>query len=233
MKTVAVVLAAGKGSRMNTAVKKQYMEINGKPVVCHSIAAFERAGIDEIVLVTGKDDIEWCQREIVQANHFEWVTKIVAGGKERYDSVYAALQVISDADYILIHDGARPCVSTEVIWRTIEAAKETGASVAAVPVKDTIKVVNAEGIAVDTPDRSTLWSVQTPQTFAADVIRQAYEKMYRQKPEHLKITDDAMVVEHFSAHQVKIAMGDYCNIKITTMDDIPAAEQYLLGAAGQ
>lgn len=231
MKTVAVVLAAGKGSRMNTAVKKQYMEIKGKPVICHSIAAFEQAGIDEIVLVTGKDDIEWCQREIVQANHFERVTKIVAGGKERYDSVYAALQVISDADYILIHDGARPCVSTEVIWRTIEAAKETGASVAAVPVKDTIKVVNAEGIAVDTPDRSTLWSVQTPQTFAADVIHQAYEKMYREKPEYLKITDDAMVVEYFSTRKVKIVMGDYCNIKITTMDDIPSAEQYLQGSA--
>ncbi|MGN0298507.1 MAG: 2-C-methyl-D-erythritol 4-phosphate cytidylyltransferase [Lachnospiraceae bacterium] len=230
MKTAAVVLAAGSGRRMQSSVKKQYMEINGKPVIYYSIHAFEAAGIDEIILVVSESEINWCQKEIVERYHLSKVSKIVAGGKERYDSVYAALSAIDSADYVLIHDGARPCVSSEVIWRTVEAAKETGASVAAVPVKDTIKVVNQQGLAESTPDRSTLWAIQTPQTFDFSLIKEAYEKMYdsfANGVHDVKITDDAMVVEHFSDHSVKIAMGDYRNIKLTTPDDIPVAEQYL------
>lgn len=228
MKTVAVVLAAGNGSRMHSTVKKQYMNIHGKPVVYYSILAFEKAGMDEIVLVTDVSEIDWCRREIVEKYHLKKVKKIVGGGKERYDSVYAALQVIEDADYILIHDGARPCVDSEVIHRTLEAAQQTGASVAAVPVKDTIKIVNTDGIAINTPDRNMLWAIQTPQTFQAKVIKEAYETMQCKKTQELKITDDAMVVENFSSAQVKIAMGNYRNIKITTPEDIPTAEAYLV-----
>lgn len=221
MRITAIILAAGKGSRMNSDTKKQFMEIKGKPVIWYSLFAFEKYGVDQIVLVTAKEDIEYCRKEIVEKYGFSKVTDIVAGGKERYDSVYSGLKKAT-GDIVMIHDGARPLVSHEIIDRCVQGTLDYGACVAGVPVKDTIKTVNEDKIVTDTPDRSRLWITQTPQSFMYELVKTAYDKM--QKSEDENITDDAMVVERFSEHKVRFVEGDYANIKVTTPEDIFIAE---------
>ncbi len=222
MKNVAIVLAAGQGKRMNSKVQKQFLLIKEKPVLYYTLNAFETSSlITDIILVTGKDEIEYCQKEIVEKYGFEKVRKIVAGGKERYHSVHHGIQAIDVADYVLIHDGARPFVDGDIIERVCEAVKEHKACVVGMPVKDTIKIADDNGFAAQTPDRRKVWQVQTPQTFEYHLIKEAYEKLLADEPEG--ITDDAMVVETMTNHKVKLVEGSYRNIKITTPEDLDIA----------
>ena len=227
----AVVLAAGRGKRMHSSVAKQFLELNGRPLITYALETFQNSPVDEIILVTGEDTLDYCRKEIVDAYGFSKVTAVVKGGKERYHSVYEGLRAFSEErrpDYVLIHDGARPLISQEVIGRTIEDAIRFQACVAAVPVKDTIKRADADGFAAETPDRKLLWQVQTPQTFSYSLIRDAYEALF-QKPEAQEcITDDAMVVENMTGRRVRLTEGDYCNLKVTTPEDLVLAEALLI-----
>ena len=178
MKNVAIVLAAGQGKRMKSKVQKQYLLIKEKPVLCYTLSAFENSSlISEIILVTGKDEIAYCQKEIVENYGFSKVQKIVAGGKERYHSVYEGIKAIETADYVFIHDGARPFVDGEMIARVCDAVAEHKACVVGMPVKDTIKIADDAGFAEQTPDRRKVWQIQTPQTFEYQLIKGAYEKL--------------------------------------------------------
>ena len=163
-RTAAVVLAAGSGKRMGTAVHKQYLLIKDRPVIYYTLQAFEDSEVDEVILVTGADEVDYCRKEIVEAYRFKKVRDVVAGGKERYDSVYEGLKALSGCDYVLIHDGARPLISRTLINANINCVQETKACITAVPAKDTIKVADDNGYVADTPDRSRLWQIQTPQS---------------------------------------------------------------------
>lgn len=222
-KTAAVVLAAGKGSRMKSEIQKQYLLLEGKPVLYYSLLAFENSPVDEVILVTGEGELSYCREEIVEKYGFSKVSQVVAGGRERYHSVYEGLKALKDCSYVLIHDGARAFVDERVIARVMEEVIVCHACVAAMPVKDTIKVGDSRGYSVDTPDRSVLYTVQTPQAFSYELIRDAYDRLHQWELEgnqDLKITDDAMVVEHFLHVPVKLVEGSYNNIKITTPEDM-------------
>ena len=223
-KDVAIVLAGGSGSRMQSDVPKQFLPLGGKPVITYALSAFENSAVDEIVLVSSAEGLDRC-RDIVAQYHFRKVTHIISGGAERYDSVYAALRRITQADYVYVQDGARPFVTPELIAGMREAVRSEKAVVAAMPVKDTIKVADALGYAVNTPDRSTLWQIQTPQVFAWDLLWDAYTRMMQ--VEHADVTDDAMVVERYTDQRVKLYPAFYRNIKITTPEDLIVAESYL------
>lgn len=220
-KVTAIVLAAGTGSRMQQNTKKQFMEINGKAIIWYTLNAFEHSGVDEIVLVTGADDIDYVKDNIVDENHFTKVTEIVAGGEERFQSVYNGLQVAT-GDIILIHDGARPLVTNMIINRCIDGAIEDKAVVAGMPAKDTIKIASADRVIKDTPERSTMWLTQTPQAFDAELIKRAYNRLIADGND--KVTDDAMVVEQYTDTRVKFVEGSYENIKITTPEDLVIAK---------
>ncbi len=223
-KITAIVLAAGKGSRMQSKTKKQFIEINGKPLLWYSLFAFEKSGVDQIILVTGESDIEFCKNQIVDKYCFTKVTDVVAGGKERYQSVENGLKKVK-GEIVLIHDGARPFITQEVIERCIEGAEKYEACVAGVPAKDTIKITNDEGVVVNTPDRRNVWITQTPQAFSSELIINAYNSIKKEKS--VNITDDAMVVENFANHPVRFVEGDYRNIKVTTPEDINVAKTFL------
>ena len=220
----AVIVAAGKGRRMGTEVSKQFLPLCGKEILAHSVEKFEEVEkIRDIVLVTGEDSLQDV-REMAQEYGWKKIVSVVAGGKERQDSVWNGLQAVSDdTDIVLIHDGVRPFVTEDILNHSIETAVEMGGCVAGVPAKDTIKVCNGENIAVATPDRSTLWQIQTPQTFRKDLIMQAYQKA---KAEGFVGTDDASLAE-YSGCPVKVIMGSYRNIKITTKEDLLIGEAFL------
>jgi 2-C-methyl-D-erythritol 4-phosphate cytidylyltransferase len=232
MKTVAVVLAAGSGSRMNSDIKKQYMEIGGKPLIYYALKTFEESIINDIVLVVSRGDEEFVRKEIVEKYGFQKVIAIVEGGLARYHSVRRGLEAAApDTDYAFIHDGARPFVTEDIILRSLHAVKEHGACVVGMPVKDTIKIADEDGFAATTPDRSRTWLIQTPQVFSYNMILELYRRLDREEGElmakGINITDDAMVVEYFTDKKVKLVEGSYNNIKITTPDDIPTAEAIL------
>lgn len=222
---VAVILAAGKGKRMGTEVAKQYLEVNEKPILYYSIKAFEESKVDEILLVVGDGEEEYCREAILDKFKFTKVKKVVTGGKERYDSVYNGLKEAESCDYVLIHDGARPCLTKELINETILQVQKKKACVVGVPVKDTIKVVDSEGVVVDTPERSSLMITQTPQAFEYSLICEAYTQLYIQKEK--SVTDDAMVVEMMLKRKVFMIPGIYENIKVTTKEDLKIIEQFL------
>lgn len=199
----------------------------------------ESSVIDDCVLVTGAEDISYVQEEIVERYGFHKVDTIVAGGKERYDSVYQALKVIESGEmrvrnrdgYVFIHDGARPFLTEDILRRDYEAVKTFRACVTGMPVKDTIKLAGQDGCAVQTPDRNFVWQIQTPQVFETALIIEAYKKLTKEKErwqaEGMSITDDAMVVENFMFLPVKLVQGSYQNIKITTPEDLVIAEAFL------
>jgi 2-C-methyl-D-erythritol 4-phosphate cytidylyltransferase len=220
----AIVLAAGQGKRMNAPVAKQFLNLGEKPVIYYSLAAFEQSSVDEIILVTGEGQVDYCNENIVKKYQLKKVTKIIEGGKERYDSVYQALIHSETADYVLIHDGARPMITRAFIEMMIEQVKTHKACIIGTPVKETIKVVDRSGYINDTPDRSTLWAAQTPQAFEYHSIREAYQRFYEEKiSAGLTITDDAMLYERYIKQPVKMLMGDYNNIKLTTPEDLALA----------
>lgn len=226
-KVTAIVLAAGRGSRMESGVRKQYMEIVGKPLVYYSLRALEESSVDQVVLVTGRGEREYCRQRIVEPFGFSKVMQIVEGGKERYHSVYEGLKAVKFSELVLIHDGARPCVTADVIEAAIAGAKEYHACAIGMPVKDTIKIVDSEQYADVTPNRNRLWVVQTPQAFSYQLIYEAYSRLLSSEKYQLGVTDDAMVVENMTSERVKLIPGSYENIKVTTPEDILVAEVLL------
>ena len=225
-KNTAIVLAAGQGKRMHSKIQKQFLEIQGYPVLYSSLRCFqERPLLQDIILVPGEDALSYCKEEIVKKYGFTKVSNVIAGGKERYDSVYAGLCACKDCRYVLIHDGARPFITEEIIERGLEKVKETGACVVGMPSKDTIKLSDAEGYVKETPDRKCVWTIQTPQIFSYALIREAHDSI--RKKDMSKITDDAMVIEQETGVKVALAEGSYQNIKITTPEDLYIAEAFL------
>ena len=218
----AVIVAAGKGTRMNLDVNKQYIEIRGIPVLVRTLQAFESCGIiNEIVLVVNEADIMYCKQEIIDSFRFGKIKSIVCGGKERQQSVYNGLAgADKSTDIVVIHDGARPFITEECIAESVRDALEHGAACAAVPVKDTIKTADQGNFIESTPDRSKLWAIQTPQAFKYDLIMKAHESA---RHDGFTGTDDAVLIERLG-HRVRLVMGDYLNIKITTQEDLIFAE---------
>lgn len=223
MSNTAVILAAGLGKRMQAGHNKQFIEICGQSVLTHTLTIFAQIPeIAKIVLVVRAGEEDTCRNMIPEIA--ESKTVLAIGGKERQDSVHNGIRAITwECEYILIHDGARPLITEEVIRRTLLAAQNSGAAICAVPVKDTIKQADSDGNVLATIPRESLWAVQTPQVFRADLIRRAYENAYVHN--HYG-TDDASLVEYLG-EKIKIVTGDYENIKITTPEDIPTAEQIL------
>lgn len=225
-KCTAVVVAAGSGKRMGSSVPKQFLKIGDYPVLYYSLKCLEDSAlIQHVILVVSEDSISYCQEEIIEKYQLKKVIRIVPGGKERYDSVYTGLKACEPCDIVLIHDGARPFLTEEILARGLENVRETGACVVAVPVKDTIKLSDDQGFVRDTPDRRQVWTVQTPQIFFYDLILKAYQSL--EKKEKTGITDDAMVVEQETGVKVKLSVGSYQNIKITTPEDLKIAELFL------
>lgn len=217
-----VIVAAGRGKRMGTEESKQYLQLGGKPIIVHTLESFQAmAFIDEIVLVVGADDIArchlWCQQYSISK-----VKAIIEGGAERQHSVHAGLKQIA-TQWVMVHDGVRPFVSEQAVMRCCHSAERHHAAVLAVPVKDTIKQVNREGVITATPDRQSLWAIQTPQAFRHDVVLEAHEAAERAG---MLGTDDSSVVE-WNGASVVVAEGEYTNIKITTPEDLPWAELLL------
>ena len=228
-KYAAIVLSAGSGSRMKSDIPKQYLPLIEKPVIYYSLMAFQNSPVDEIILVSGANDIEYCRKEIVERYGLSKVTKIVAGGRERYDSVYEGL-CATDAEYVLIHDGARPVLTSDLIDRMIQGVETTGACIAAMPVKDTIKLSDEHKQVASTPDRKHLWMVQTPQCFARTLLEESYEILKQKQKAGEKvpdITDDAMIVEYATGKKIALVEGAYTNLKITTPEDLAVAEIFL------
>ncbi len=222
----AIVLAAGRGKRMGSGVPKQYLQLGGREVLYYSLKAFEESGVDQVILVTGTDEVSWCRESLVEKYGFSKVKQVIEGGRERYDSVYAGLLAAGPCDYVLIHDGARPFVTGEIIERVLSGAEEYGSCTAGMPVKDTIKVVDAAGMAEDAPDRKSLWAVQTPQGFSYPVILEAH-KRFREGDFQIPVTDDTMLAEVFLRKRTKLVEGSYKNIKVTTPEDMELAEVFL------
>lgn len=236
----AIVLSAGSGSRMHSDVAKQYMRLADKPLIWYALNVVEQSRvIDDCILVAGAEDLEFVREEIVRRYGFSKVDAVIAGGAERYLSVMNALRAVEDGElripnrdgYLFIHDGARPFITEEILLRLADAVEEYHACVAAVPAKDTIKIADDKGFALQTPDRRVVWNVQTPQVFDTGLILEAYERLrgriQRMHEQGIAITDDAGVIELFTDYRVKMVEGSYRNIKITTPDDMLVAEAFL------
>lgn len=224
MKTKAILLSAGKGTRMNQSVSKQYLMLGNQTILSYSLEQFQKSSIDEIILVTAQEDIEYVKNNIVLPHKINKVTKIVAGGQERYLSVYQGLLAAQNCDYVMIHDGARPFLTIDIIEDSIRAVQKYQACAVGVPLKDSIKKLGREGYIVENIERTDVWQVQTPQCFSYPLILGAYEKLLQSD---IKPTDDTAVVEYFTEVKVKMLMGSYENIKITTLDDLDYGE-YLI-----
>ncbi|WP_224959617.1 2-C-methyl-D-erythritol 4-phosphate cytidylyltransferase [Geomonas subterranea] len=225
-RTFALIPAAGMGKRMGAGSNKQYLMLDGMPILARTVRTFQEAGcIDAIYLVSPEQEIPFCRSEVVERYGFAKVRAIVPGGSERQHSVYNGLRAIGDInpdDVVLIHDGVRPFVSVQMIEDAAAVARDAGASVVAVPVKDTVKVVR-DGIITATPPRETLWLAQTPQAFRYGLIRAAHDQA---AAAGFLGTDDASLLE-WQGEPVRVVQGDYRNIKITTPEDMILAEAFL------
>lgn len=225
----AIVLAAGRGRRMGTKTAKQYLELQGKPVLAYALEVFEQSSvIDDILLITGEDHIDYCKKEICEKYGIKKVSAVAPGGKERYESVWKALCILKEkgqSGYVMIHDGARPFLTEDILERVYRQVQTYKACVVGMPVKDTIKLIDKAGQITESPDRSFVWQAQTPQTFAIPLIIEAFEKQMKEDCSH--ITDDAMVVERQMGVPVYMVEGSYRNIKITTPEDLMIAQALL------
>ena len=221
-KISALIVAGGVGSRMGADVPKQFIEVLGKPVIAYTIEAFSRSDeIDEIVIVTLEDYIVFC-KDIVDRFGFSKVKSIISGGKTRQESVYNGLKDIT-GEYVLIHDGARPLVSQEVIMNCVYTVTTYGACAVGVKVNDTLKIADDNKIIKGTPDREHIYAIQTPQCFKTEEIISAHKSAMELG---FSGTDDAVLYEK-TGKNIKIADGEYSNIKITTPIDIAVMEAYL------
>lgn len=249
----AVLLAGGSGSRMKSGVAKQFMPLDGKPLLWYSLKVIQQSEIiDDCILVAGKgaensdqeNTLDYVRREIVEKYGFSKVSAVVPGGSQRCWSVENAMALLRERKegkpecegFVFIHDSARPFLSEEILRRTYEAVLQHHACVAAMPSKDTVKIADVYDFAVSTPDRNTVWIIQTPQVFDATLITDAYAKLREQffcadgrkaQSGQPPVTDDASVVERFTDIKVKLVEGSYKNIKITTPEDIMVAEALL------
>lgn len=232
MKTAAIVLAAGSGTRMKAGQNKLFLTLQGRPVLEHTVCAFQESPqIDLIVIVAKESELEQV-RKMVPQERFDKILCYTVGGAERQDSVLCGLRTLpSECSRVLIHDGARPFVTDKLIADLLEALSEKNGTIAGVPAKDTIKRVNEDGIVLETPARRELWNVQTPQCFYTKPILQCYEQA---ELEEYRGTDDASLAEHYGM-EVKIVPAYYENIKLTTPEDLDVAEVFLkrLAIAGK
>ena len=221
-KICALIPAAGKGSRMVNAVKKPYLKLAQKPILAHTLQRFEEnTAVDAIFVIVDKDDFSDCRTNVLEPYTFTKVKELIAGGETRQMSVYNGVRALSaDVDFVVVHDGVRPFVNDQIIFACLTAADECGAAVAAVPVKDTIKIADENNFIVETPIRERLWAVQTPQVFRKSLLEEAHQKAHAQQ---LTATDDAALVEQLG-FPVKLVMGSYENLKITTPEDLRVAE---------
>lgn len=229
MKATVLIPAAGMGRRMGASISKQYLFLAGKPILAHTVALFEHhPQVDNIYLVVPEGDIDYCQQEIVEQYGFSKVKSVVAGGKERQDSVLNGLKALERDGLdqlerpILIHDGARPLFDSSVLTQLIDIVAKWGACAVGVPVKDTIKDVEDRQI-MGSPDRKRLWHAQTPQAFQYGLLRQAFT---RAEEDGFCGTDDASLVERIG-HRVQMLEGNYRNIKVTTPEDLLIATALL------
>ncbi|WP_243117063.1 2-C-methyl-D-erythritol 4-phosphate cytidylyltransferase [Natranaerovirga hydrolytica] len=226
-KVTGIVLAGGQGKRMASHIHKQYLKIEDHPIIVYTLMTFSRCNeIDEIILVVPKGEVDY-NKKIINTYDLKKISKIVEGGEERYHSVYNALEHIKDDPnhYVLIHDGVRPFTTEKSIRTLINEMKKNKASILGVPVKDTIKKVDASHQVTSSEDRKELYAIQTPQGFRADIIKKAYRAFIKQSKKN--ITDDAMVVEQYTNETVKVIQGEYSNIKITTPEDLIIGEAIL------
>lgn len=223
MNVIALIPAAGAGKRMGGDRNKQYIEIGGRPILVHTLEVFDRcSAVSEICLIVPDEDCEYAC-EIVDGLRSMKPVKVVSGGKERQDSVRNGLNSIYHCDIVMVHDGVRPLVTEDILDRAVEETVKWGATVVAVPAKDTIKSVDEDRNVIETLERKKLWQIQTPQTFRFDLLKEAFEKAYR---DGFYGTDDASLVERMG-HKVHIVEGSYRNIKITTPEDMIIAKAML------
>ena len=228
---VALVPAAGRGLRMGGFVPKQFLSLSGEPLIIYSLRTLQAAPmIDQIILAVPPADLEYCEREIVSRHRFTKVTKVVAGGAERQDSVRHALaHVPLDTEVVLIHDAVRPFVTPRMITEVVAVARKEGAAIVALPMRDTVKQVRTDGTIERTVDRNPLWLAQTPQAFRRDWIEAAHKKAHA---EGVRATDDAFLVE-WLGHPVSVVEGSGENIKVTSPEDLVIGEAILASRKGR
>lgn len=221
MKCGIVIAAAGQGKRMGAGVNKLFIQLEGKPILIHTLEKFlQKDWVDEIVIVVHPDEAKIVKTLLLQ--YEIKVKQIVSGGKERQDSIHNGLKYLQ-SECVMVHDGARPFIRSEVLDTLYMKIKEADAVVIGVPVKDTIKVIDDDKKVRYTPDRKSLWAVQTPQAFRLSILKEAYEKAEK---DHFLGTDDSSLVERLGI-PIEIVEGDYQNIKITTLDDLLYAKAIL------
>ena len=221
----AIILAGGKGKRMNSSISKQFIEIKGMPIIYYTIKKFnDNKKIDNIVVVLSQEEIEYFKENILKKYDLK-VDKIVIGGAERQDSVYNGLKSLenTETDIVLIHDGARPFISDRIIEDGIKYASIYGACAPGVMPKDTIKIKEKNNFSIDTPNRETLVAIQTPQVFKFREILECHKKV---KMDKVVVTDDTMVVERYGT-KVYLYDGEYTNIKVTTPEDLILGEKLI------
>lgn len=226
-KTGALILAAGRGTRMGSEIPKQFMPLCGKPLLLYSVETYLPT-VDRVIVVTGEAEIGMT-RTLLSENGFDGID-VIPGGKERYDSSYAGIRFLSELggfDTVLIHDAARPFTDADTIRRVTADSETYGAAVASVLSTNTVKISDPEGFVMSTPDRKTCRIIQTPQGFSLPLIRSAYEKLFERGTDELNVTDDAMVAEMFGNVRVKLSEGSEDNFKVTTPSDLIRAEAML------
>jgi 2-C-methyl-D-erythritol 4-phosphate cytidylyltransferase len=228
---VALVPAAGRGLRMGGSIPKQFLSLGGEPLIVQSLRTLQAASVvDQIILAVPSADIDYCEKEIVSRHRFTKLTKVVAGGAERQDSVRHALaQVPSDTEIVIIHDAVRPFMTLGMIAEVVAAARKEGAAIIALPMRDTVKQVRTDGTIERTVDRAPLWLAQTPQAFRRDWIEMAHEKAYA---EGIRATDDAFLVE-WLGYSVTVVEGSGENIKVTRPEDLIIGEAILASRKGR
>ena len=224
-KISVLIPAAGQGKRMGTSIKKPYLMLGDKPILSHTIERFEQNSvIDEIIVIVDASDFTICNEHVIAPFRFRKTRELISGGETRQASVFNGLRTLSDdVNYVVIHDGVRPFINDDIIFRCLEATSECGASVAAVPVKETIKVANKNQYINYTPERDLLWRVQTPQVFRKSLLVEAHNKAIQ---DGINAPDDATLVEKLGV-PVKLVMGSYKNVKLTTPEDLRFAETLL------
>jgi 2-C-methyl-D-erythritol 4-phosphate cytidylyltransferase len=225
MKADTIIVSAGKGHRFMKGKKKQFYLLADKPILAHTLDKFENCPlIHSILLVVGQEDMDYCLKEIIEKYQYRKISQIVPGGKRRQESVKNGIDFLSkETDIVVIHDGVRPFVTKEMIEESIRSAVKFQAVVMAMPVKETVKMVQRDGTVLKTLDRDSLWQIQTPQTFQVNVIKEAH---YRAMEDGFIGTDDASLVERLGV-KVRILPGSYTNIKITTPEDLMLAHLIL------
>ncbi len=222
---VAVLPAAGKGLRMGGAVPKQFLALGGEPLVVHSLRVFEASSVvDQIILAVPQSDLDYCLNHLIPRSGFTKITKVVAGGKERQDSVRHALEhVPNETEIVVVHDAVRPFLTERMVSDVVEAARRVGGAIAALPMRDTVKQVGAQGYVERTVDRRPLWLAQTPQAFRFDRLLAVHRKAHA---EGVHATDDAFLFE-WAGHPVVVVEGSGENIKVTRPEDIVVGEAIL------